>query len=171
LRTLGTARTTTVETTPQAAAHASVVDTPIASAVGPARAKPSGCSPTLSTQSIDATLESDSGGTSCWTVVSKIVLKKIKPSPAAKLAAAIAGVAAGTASRAGGSASVSRLATATRSGHLGRNRIASTPPATLPRPKAVAMVAHEDEPASSRSATIGPNANRGARTTALPSAE
>ena len=66
-------------------------------------ANPIGWRATLSIQSIEATRDSDSGGTRCWTVVSKIVLKKIRPRPAAQLATAIAPVAAGIARRAGGS--------------------------------------------------------------------
>jgi hypothetical protein len=98
-------------------------------------------------------------------------LKKIRPRPAAKDPTAIAAVPVGIASSAGGSASVSRLATATRSGQRGRRRIAKTPPTTLPTPKAVAIVAHDEAPPSSCSATTGPSAQSGERMSALPSAE
>ena len=81
----------------------------------------------------------------CWRVVSKIVLKKIRPRPAANEPTAIAAVPVGIASSAGGSAIVRRLATATRSGQRGRRRIAKIPPTTLPRPNAVAIVADRAE--------------------------
>src|SRR2546423_11789 len=151
------------------AAHSAVATSvvgrnPAASATGPTSAMPSGSVPVDVRKSKEMTRETRCSGTRDWMVLSHSVQPKATPTAARPWKTAMPAVVWPSAMTVDCSAAMANAAASTGIGCDGRQRIASTPPATAPAAKAPWMPPQLVGPSSSRAAMSGPRTNTQGRT-------
>src|SRR5262245_25410748 len=133
-RIAGRRSSTPLANTCQPTPMASTVATLVASASGPARARPIGPTEKAPNVTYDVTRDIASGGTPRWTVVVHSVPKTVLTVPAVKAVTPTTASGALSASAADGAAQPNPTTVAATSGRPGRQARPTRPPAIAPAP-------------------------------------